>query len=398
MPDPHGTSRRSAWAGRAGMPDLLSCVTLTPGATRLILLRMTSPLRSITVHGAAALLLALLVSPTRAADIRLASFARLRGAAADLKPGDVVTIAAGEHPGGVSIWDLKGTKKAPITIRGEAGTRIVGSRRDAFQLTDCAWVMIEDLTVQGAERAGIIIHASTHIVVRNCRVIDNARWGVKTAMCDHITVEDSTISGATREHGIYFSTTDHPVVRRCTITDNMACGIHMNGDISEGGDGMITGGVIVDNVILAKGRRGGAGINMDSAEKTVIQRNLLHGNKGGGITSFTIDGAHAGSGNIIQNNTVIFHPGDGRYAVQLINGTRDSVVQGNILVCGRGPALEFDEASLKGLKSDQNILFVHNNHRVVRISDNWMDLDAWRKRFKQDRNSVAMPVLSTGER
>ena len=44
------------------------------------------------------------------------------------------------------------------------------------------------------------------------------------------------------QHGLYLSNSgDGHIVRRCTIFNNSANGIHINSDASQGGDGVITG-------------------------------------------------------------------------------------------------------------------------------------------------------------
>ena len=67
-----------------------------------------------------------------------------------------------------------------------------------------------------------------------------------------------------KEHGIYVGNSgDRPIVRGNIAWGNQVCGIHMNGDVSQGGDGIISGALVENNVIFDNGRKGGSGINCD---------------------------------------------------------------------------------------------------------------------------------------
>ena len=90
-------------------------------------------------------------------------------------------------------------------------------------------------------RAGSARSTCDHITIRNNVADQNAKWGIFSAFCDYLTVEDNQASRSGEQHGIYASNSaDHPVIRGNTIWGNAMCGIHMNGDISQGGDGVIS--------------------------------------------------------------------------------------------------------------------------------------------------------------
>ena len=197
-----------------------------------------------------------------------------------LQPGDRLVLKPGIHRESLTLSGLTGTAEAPIMIRGERGAQLQPTGRDGilFWPKPCRHIIIEGIKIDGAARAGIVIANSQHIVVRDCTLGNNGVWGVQTTMSDYITVEDCELYGSKREHGVYFSTTDHPIARNNRIHDNAGCGIHNNGDVREGGDGMITGGLYENNLIYNNGRRGGAAINMDGVEKAIIHNNLCIGN------------------------------------------------------------------------------------------------------------------------
>src|SRR6185436_2358594 len=107
----------------------------------------------------------------------------------------------------------------------------------------------------------------------------NGRWGILTGFSDDILIENNVMSRSQAEHGIYVSNSgDRPVIRDNVVWGNYANGIHMNGDLSQGGDGVISGALVERNVIYENGRGGGSGINGDGVRDSRIQNNLLFDN------------------------------------------------------------------------------------------------------------------------
>jgi hypothetical protein len=309
-----------------------------------------------------------------------------------LRPGDVLLLKAGTHRGSLLIDRLVGTESAPIVIRGEPGAVLVPTDRDGilFYPGNSAHVVIEGLRIDNAPRAAIIIGSSRHIGIRQCVFGNNGVWGVQTTLSQHIAVEQCEIYGSKREHGIYFSTTDFPVARGNRIHGNNACGIHNNGDKAEGGDGMITGGLFEDNVIYDNGTRGGAAINMDGVEKTVVRNNLLYNNRAGGIISFHTDGLRTGGQNEFSHNTVHFAPGVGRYAIQIAGTSEGNAITNNILICGRGAAIELDRDALKGLRSDRNLFLRTGSTQPLELGGQRLSLTQWQTSTQQDLHSLSV--------
>lgn len=312
-------------------------------------------------------------------------------AAESLVAGDVLCIRKGIYLHGVTLSELKGNEKKPIIITGESGVVIETEERDGIFLENCEYVSIKDLTVQGAQRAGILINSSRHITIRDCHITDNRKWGIQTCLSDYIAIERCEISGAKLEHGIYFSTTDHPKVVDCRIYDNACCGVHLNGDKNEGGDGMITGGVIRGNFIYENGKSGGAAINMDGAEGMLVHDNMIFNNYAGGITSFHGDGLRAGANNRFLNNVVYFRQNEGRYALQLFGEIKNIIVKQNVLVCGRGPVLEFADAPGNELISNDNVYYAYDREEMIGMGDQFMSMKDWQKEG-HDKDSVVRKI------
>jgi hypothetical protein len=91
-------------------------------------------------------------------------------------------------------------------------------------------------------KAGIRAVLNHHVTIRGNTMDANGYWGFLSGFSDDLLIEDNEASHSQVEHGIYVSNSgDRPVIRHNHVWSNHANGIHMNGDLSQGGDGIITG-------------------------------------------------------------------------------------------------------------------------------------------------------------
>jgi hypothetical protein len=137
----------------------------------------------------------------------------------------------------------------------------------------------------------------------------------------------------------------------------------MNGDISMGGDGIISNAVVEGNILHDNGLGGGSAINMDGVQSSEIFNNLIYNNHATGIAMYQIDGGDASKNNKVYNNTII-QPSDGRWCIISVDGSTGNTLYNNILInhhSFRG-SIAVDAASMTGFASDYNIL-------VNRLSD-----------------------------
>jgi hypothetical protein len=147
-------------------------------------------------------------------------------------------------------------------------------------------------------------------------------------------------------------------VRWNHLHDNAGCGLQLNADLSQGPDGIISGAVIEGNVIWNNGTAGGAAINLDGVQTSIIRNNLLFGNHASGIALFMIDGATGPANDEVLNNTIDM-PMDGRWALLIKSAAGPVTIRNNVLVhrnTARGGILWGDSNDVAQTDSDYNVL------------------------------------------
>jgi hypothetical protein len=308
----------------------------------------------------------------------------IQHAADRVQPGDTVSVSAGTYTG--FTIEQSGTQAAPITFSGTGTVNIDGaatSNRDAIEV-DGAYVAIEGFTVTHATRAGISVIVADHVTIRGNKTDQNGKWGIFTAFANNVDIEDNETSRSGEQHGIYASNaSDGPVIRGNKVWGNAMCGIHMNGDISQGGNGLITNAVVENNYIYDNGTAGGSAINGDGVVSSVIRNNVLDGNHASGISLYQIDAGAPSTGNQVINNTIRM-ASSARFAINIQDGSTGNTLRNNILLdaaSNRG-AIDIDSASLSGLASDHN-----TGTDAWSIDGNVMTLAAWKSRTGGDAHS-----------
>src|SRR5262249_52683079 len=118
--------------------------------------------------------------------------------------------------------------------------------------------------------------------------------------------------------------------------------------------------------------------------------NLLHDNHASGVSLYQIDAGAPSTGNLVVNNTIV-NAADGRWCVNIQDGSTGNTVRNNILYnfhSFRG-VIAADAASLAGFVSDYNTL-------MDRMSDDGgdtvIDLAAWQALGYDAHSFVATPT------
>ena len=295
-------------------------------------------------------------------------------AAGQVNPGDTVLIADGTYSITENIHiTTSGTSSNPVIFRGIGNGVVIDgsgldgsaySRRDAIFIENADYVIIQNLEIKNAYRAGIRVSESDHVTIRDVESHDNGNWGIFTGFSNYLLIENCECYGSRLEHGIYTSNSgDSPIIRGNRIHDNHGCGLHMNGDISMGGDGVISNALVENNIIYNNGVGGGSGINCDGVQDSIIRNNLLYNNHASGISLYCIDGGAASNNNQVYHNTVIV-ASNGRWALNLKDGSSQNRIYNNIFLNNNPNRGSITTDSIVGLKCDNNIITT-NQHPVT---------------------------------
>jgi hypothetical protein len=321
------------------------------------------------------------------------AWATLGHAAGVVNPGDTVHVLDGSYQG--FYLSRSGTAASPITFVAEGTNAQItadnGTTPDGINVEGAAHVVIDGFLVNDRTRAGIRVAVSQFVTVRNCHTGNNGHWGIFSGFADDFTIEHNEAHHSQIEHGIYVSNTcTRPIVRDNSVHDNHANGIHMNGDVSQGGVGVITDALVERNVIFGNGAGGGSGINMDGVQNSVVQNNLLYDNHASGISLYRIDASAGSSGNLVINNTIVTAD-DGRWCVNINKGSTANTVRNNILY-NLHPfhgAITIDASSRPGFASDHNAVI---SRFSIDGGATVIDLAAWQALGYDGGSFVAPPA------
>lgn len=287
------------------------------------------------------------------------AFATIQHAADQVGAGDSVLVADGTYAG-FDFRYTNGTAADPIVFAAMGNSCVINDngpiREDAINIEEANYVYVlgficKDMVSYGN---GIRVVTSNNCIVRGNKCENNGR-GIFTGFTDDILIENNICRDSWYEHGIYVSnSSDRPVVRHNSCYNNTKSGIHMNGDESAGGDGIISDPEIYGNRIYENNL--GSGINLDGVEGALIYNNLIYDNHScQGIVLFQTDGAIMSYGAKIYNNTIIV-PSDGRWGILLQDGSNvQTVVKNNIIINLHSFRGCLGLWSTTGFESDYNI-------------------------------------------
>ncbi len=286
----------------------------------------------------------------------------LQYAADQIFAGDTVYVSDGNYDG----FDLRNISSSSgiytaFIATGE-NVAIVSSgpiRDDGINVENCSHIIIDGFISNDMPGIGngIRVVVSDFCIVRNCTTDGNAERGIFTGFTDDIIIENNVCSGSIDEHGIYVSnSSDRPIIRHNICHGNNRAGIHINGDLSAGGDGIITDAQIYNNIIYDNNL--GAGINMDGAEHPIIYNNLIYNNHSAqGISMYQIDGALVTHGAKIYHNTIVV-PSDGRWGILINEGAQvDTEIYNNIILNNHAWRGCIAADNVTGLTADHNLYY-----------------------------------------
>ncbi|MGE0887004.1 MAG: right-handed parallel beta-helix repeat-containing protein [Blastocatellales bacterium] len=332
-------------------------------------------------------------------------WATLQKAVDAVVAGDVIIVQAGTYAG--CRIGKSGTANSPITLKAEPGARplinqLAATNRhqslievENFDARVSYWI-IDGFEISGAPRHGVDIRNADFITVQNCYSHNNGSTSVRgdgifLGFAEHPTLQFNELS-FNSEHGLYHSNSaDYPTIRGNRLHHNANAGIHINGDLSQGGDGIISFGLIEKNVIWENGTGGGSGINCDGLSDSIIRNNLLYANHASGISLYAIDAAAGASRNQVLHNTII-QASNGRYCLNIpaadgVVSPTGNVVKNNIFIHTgtRGSIVTY---SASALQSDYNIVV---NRFSQNDGDTIITLAAWQTAGQDQHSIVSAP-------
>ncbi len=271
-------------------------------------------------------------------------WATIQYAVQTIAAGDTILVKPGTYAG--CRIEFSGTSGAPKTLAAEtAGTVVLNSlsaqaRHSGVLEIENYNAAVEYWVIEGLECDGVgglyrpidvrntETQMNSHITIRNCVAHNGVSTGIFNSFTNYALIENCT-SYSNGEHSIYVNNSaDYGVLRGNDCGASVANGIHMNGDSSLGGDGVMSGWLVEDNVCH---NNPATGINCDGIEESTFRNNLIYefGNKG--ITWYAVDGAVCSRYNRAVNNTVLSDSGGliGYYCVFLNDSRKLPAPVGN---------------------------------------------------------------------
>jgi parallel beta-helix repeat protein len=337
-----------------------------------------------------------------AAGTSAAPWKTIQRAVSAVKAGDVVNVRAGTYAGFMLGWDgqMAGTATSPITFKADPGVIINATNshtRDGISVENCNYIVIDGFNIQptatdAAWRSGIRLGGGGNgNIVRNNTVTMRSQdtQGIFSSFSQNQVVEYNEVSG-NQDAGIYCSNSAiNPTVRGNYVHDlssitGQGVGLHFNGDVSQGGTGIIQGGLIEQNRVVNCGNA----INMDGMQNATIRNNVLTNNTGKGIAIYNRDASGPSSGNSVINNTVVQPTGIA--AIFVLGAATNTTIANNILSTQSGPDIYFDSAALSGTKSDNNVLITSSGRPFQGGvgGDTSMTMATWRSTYSFDTHSI----------
>ncbi len=275
-------------------------------------------------------------------------YSDIQAAADDATAGDLVQVFPGAYSGFTA--SNSGEPDQPITYRGEGdGVRIEtpAETGDGIRLENVSNVVLDHFTVIAPEQRCIAARGATpeepmrNLVISRNRCENATLEGMYLSEVADSLVEDNEVDGAgvgedPRSHCLYLANagSDGTVIRNNRLHGCQASesnGIHFNGDLSVGGDGIISGLVVEGNIIYDNGQNG---FNLDGVQNSVFRNNLVYGNQRNALRAYAIDAAEGPRGLAIVNNT--FSADISGWALKFTEDLGGHVVFNNLLLGASG--------------------------------------------------------------
>jgi parallel beta-helix repeat protein len=311
-------------------------------------------------------------------------YATIAAAASDAGPGDTVLVHDGSYRG-LTI-SRSGTSGTHIVFLANGSNVVIaspGPTGDGIRLQDVDYITIEGFTIQDPDIRCIAARGASPTspmrgnVIRGNTCTDAGREGFYLSQYGNGLVENNTITrtgvrNQDKSHGMYLANagSDNTIIRGNTIyqvSGSDAQGIHVNGDLGVGGDGIVSGILIEKNLIHDTPYNG---LNFDGVQNSTVQNNILYNNGRHAIRAYAIDGAEGPKDLKIINNTLISGTGSG-WAMKCSNDEGGHTFFNNVLLGSSGSLV----VGMSNFESDNNVV---TNSFSLNEESSTISLSAWR--------------------
>lgn len=245
-----------------------------------------------------------------------AEYANIQAAVNAAQPGDTVQVFDGNYVG--FVVSRGGTPAAPITVKA-AGSNVVidrvNSANEGIRVNNASYVVIEGFTVVGMPAFGLTARGASPtapmhgVVIRDNTVYNSGSSNIYASQVSDSLLEGNTAYGSGASHGMYLANggSDNTVIRGNLLYNNASNGLHLNGDLSVGGDGLHQNVTIEDNVIYGNTANG---MDLDGVQASTFRNNVVYNNGRHGIRAFQVDGAAGPRNLVFENNTISVKSGN----------------------------------------------------------------------------------------
>lgn len=270
--------------------------------------------------------------------------ATLQEAADAAVPGDTILVFEGSYEG--FQIDGSGDAGSPIVYQavGDVAITSPAPTGDGIRIQNASHVRVIGFRVADVPQRCIAARGATPdapmvdvwVVGNDCR-----RAGVEGLYLSELSdshvelnvIVDSGQSGSTRSHGIYLANAGSDGTTLCGndisgAGPDESNGIHVNGDLSVGGDGIVSGLLVEANVIHGNAQNG---LNLDGVQASVFRNNLVYGNGRNALRAYAIDGAEGPLDLVVVANTLLT-PAGGGWPLKLSEDLGGHVVFDNVLL------------------------------------------------------------------
>ena len=269
-------------------------------------------------------------------------YATLQLAADASQPGDTILVFDGTYVG--FQQNNSGSTIALITFKTVGLNAHINTpcpTGDGIRLQNVSNVVIDGFNIRNTTQRGIAARGATatspmsNLTIKNITIRNTQGEGIYVSQVSNSLVENNSIDSVgivNSTHGIYLANagSDNTILKGNTISNTGAAGIHCNGDLSVGGDGLISNIVIERNKIFNVVDKG---ISFDGVQNSTIANNLVYTNTTHCLRGYQVDGA-AGPLNlkIINNTFVVLGLTTGSYPLRLTADLGGHVFFNNILI------------------------------------------------------------------